>query len=160
MDTPKAEIGTISHATMLSRDLIPAFTSELERLNGDAKLIEECNVWMRVSSDEHDIKGDDEYASQLVEALFDALDELAPPFCYFAAHPGDGSDYGFWPMDIDDIKDDDDVLVVSDTSEVPMTFTGYVLHVNDHGNVTLYSVETLFNRIMPQAHMREVWAIV
>jgi hypothetical protein len=28
--------------------------------------------------------------------------------------------------------------VVSDTSEVPKGYQGQVLHINDHGNVTLY----------------------
>lgn len=31
-----------------------------------------------------------------------------------------------------------DGLVVSDTSEVPSNFSGEVLHINDHGNATLY----------------------
>jgi hypothetical protein len=31
-----------------------------------------------------------------------------------------------------------DGLVVSDTSEVPSDFSGEVLHINDHGNATLY----------------------
>jgi hypothetical protein len=32
-------------------------------------------------------------------------------------------------------------LVVSDTSEVPEDYSGAVLHINDHGNATLYSAE-------------------
>ena len=32
-----------------------------------------------------------------------------------------------------------DGLVVSDTSEVPEDYCGAVLHINDHGNTTLYS---------------------
>lgn len=31
-----------------------------------------------------------------------------------------------------------DGLTVSDTSEVPKGYRGEVLHINDHGNVTLY----------------------
>lgn len=32
----------------------------------------------------------------LLEALFPALESLAPPGHYFGVHPGDGSDFGFW----------------------------------------------------------------
>jgi len=33
-----------------------------------------------------------------VDALFDALNNAAPDFCYFSAHPGDGALFGFWPL--------------------------------------------------------------
>jgi hypothetical protein len=39
-----------------------------------------------------------------------------------------------WMSDMDDF----DGLRVSDTSEVPDDYSGEVLHVNDHGNATLY----------------------
>lgn len=28
--------------------------------------------------------------------LFDTLNDIAPDGCYFGAHPGNGSDMGFW----------------------------------------------------------------
>lgn len=39
---------------------------------------------------------DSEVASLLLEDLFDTLNNYAPEGCFFGAHPGDGSDYGYW----------------------------------------------------------------
>jgi hypothetical protein len=95
----------------------------------------------------------DDVASDL-EALFDALDEYAPPYFYFGAHPGDGSDYGFWLRE--DLRDDPDAfdgLRVSGLDEVPADYIGEILEVNDHGNVSLY-VKSRNGRL------RAVWGIV
>ena len=43
-----------------------------------------------------------EQASDDTRELFDILDSIAPEGCYFGAHEGDGSLYGFWPCDDDD----------------------------------------------------------
>jgi hypothetical protein len=80
------EIGTVSTGTMLASDLIPAFMAELP-----------ASHKLRVEYDEHGYNAAD--ADDLLECLFDALDALAPEGTYFGAHPGDGSDYGFWPVD-------------------------------------------------------------
>lgn len=38
-----------------------------------------------------------EQAAFLSDALFDALNDVAPEGYYFGAHPDDGADFGFWP---------------------------------------------------------------
>lgn len=39
-----------------------------------------------------------EDAMILLDSLFDTLDLYAPDGYYFGAHPGDGSDYGYWKV--------------------------------------------------------------
>lgn len=92
-------VGSLSHGTMQERDLIPALASELTRLaaaNGvladHSELLIEADQWNE--DDDADGRG-----SEIVNELFDALGEFAPEGCYFGAHEGDGSDYGFWPAD-------------------------------------------------------------
>jgi hypothetical protein len=141
-----ADFGTISHGTMRPEDLIPTFASVLDDLveNGEhTALVAEANSIEDFESEE---------ADAILESLFDALQESAPAYAYFGAHPGDGSDYGFWLHE--DFEYDFDGLKVNDTSEIPADYTGEVLHVNDHGNCTLYAVD------VPGAAPREVWALV
>ena len=82
--------------TMRPADLIPAFIEELEDLDDEevAKLrarIPYAAVW---NADHSFWSGDEAY--ELLEELFDALHYYAEEGLYFGAHPGDGSDYGFW----------------------------------------------------------------
>jgi len=79
-------VGTVSSGTMRPDDLIPEFLYVLE-LHWPEKaqeLVEEYDG----SED------DDDY--WLLDALFDALNEVAPEGFYFGASTGDGADYGFW----------------------------------------------------------------
>ena len=142
----QAQFGTVSSGTMRPEDLIPAFASELDWLGGcsraERKLINEAN---RIED------YDSEEAGFILDELFEALNERAPAYGYFGAHPGNGADYGFWFYE-DFLDDNFYGLRVSDTSEVPPDYTGEVLHVNDHGNMTLY--------VARRGKLREVWGIV
>lgn len=133
MKTKPVTLGTVSHGTLLARDLIAAFADALRSLRG--------SLPKAIYSDMRALCGnfDSVEAHDVVDALADALNEYAPDYCYFGTHIGDGSDYGFWVReDWEQLARDDDALFVSDTSEVPADYRGLVVHVNDHGNATLY----------------------
>lgn len=172
--------GTIIHATLRLEDLIPAFAEELEiqvkaaaphlgALNPDhSQLVVDAAEWIKQNEDNgedhepfgrphHFVDGD-----ELLGELSDALNEYAPPYAYFGAHEGDGSDFGYW-LNPDFQRDfrDSDGLEVSDTSEVPADYTGEVLHVNDHGNATLYEANAERAKLLgSDKHLREVWSVV
>lgn len=104
--TPDTTIihGTIIHGTMRPQDLIPAFLDALQEVDHAAHsqfmLLPFGPIPAHVS-DEGDKSAwwNSEDAAFLLESLFDALDAAAPEGCYFGAHPGDGSDYGFWQIE-------------------------------------------------------------
>lgn len=128
----KAQPGSISTATMRPQDLIPAFMTELEALSpetaqdiaGDYPLtlqaIEDGEFDNALERAYHirqnypTLKKSDmlfgdfvavtieENHHDLLNELFDALDEHAPEGHYFGAHWGDGADYGFWPLEDED----------------------------------------------------------
>lgn len=164
-------IGSISHGTMRPEDLIPTFLANLfynskvrrpkfSHTIGDVpaktrkahtKLALDIENRMN-NTDDHEYfgSGSNGYADEDLETLFDALQEYAGPYFYFGAHPGDGSDYGYWLSESFD--DDFDGLKVSDLSEVPSFYRGEVLLVNDHGNVSLY--------VKSARKFREIWSVV
>lgn len=140
----KATIGSISTGTLRPADLIPVFADELRRLRG--------SLPRQLYDDMRKLReGADDEAPEVLDSLHEALADYAPAWCTFGAHPGDGADFGFWP-DIEGAREDSDVLKVSDTGDVPLHFNGEVLHVNDHGNVTLYASKN--------GALTEIWAVV
>ena len=157
-------IGTLIHGTLRVEDLLEAFADELARLDdgGDfSALIGEAQ--RELDTVELD-GGESELASEVITELSDALQEFAPPFCYFGAHEGDGSDFGFWPSmeavsdavysgDAMQVNAGDDILPalaehVRKHSELP----SYAVSVTDHGNVTVSTLESV--------DLAEVWSIV
>ena len=129
-------------------DLIPAFSNELRALRGS--LPKELHNLARTFAAG---KLNESDSGELLVSLTNALSEFAPPYCYFGAHPGDGADFGFWLFeDFQQSARDDGALEVSDTSEVPEGYSGEVLHINDHGNATLYSAH--------KGKLTEVWSVV
>jgi hypothetical protein len=154
-----ASIGSISSGTLRTEDLLDTFAFELEHLvqrNAD----EWCSdagrarrdAYVALVRDAREANPDTEEGAELVTELEDALDEFAPPYAYFGAHEGNGSDFGFWLSD--GALEDFDGLRVSDLSEVPRKYSGEVLHINERGNMTLYVHSPYSGKLI------EVWAIV
>ena len=114
---------------MLPRDLIPAFINAVNELSKPEE------GW---KDSEPDYDNDDE-AEEALSALVERLEELAPPYFHFGAHPCDGSDYGFWLCeDWQQMAEEDDIPVVADSGQLPDGHTGEWFVINDHGNLTLY----------------------
>lgn len=147
-----ASLGSIIHGTLRNEDLIPAFLETLKELaEGDEyqTLIGECQDIV-----DRELWGN--LRDELPEVIFDlegALQEAAPPYCYFGASEGDGSDFGFWICHeaIEQAIYDKELLQVSDLSEVPEGWSNGVILMNDHGNMTYYE---------PVIAHKEVWSIV
>jgi hypothetical protein len=181
-------IGSVSHGTMRTEDLIPTFLTELRnqvRTPGNDRLRRKQHFQL-IRDIERRMKGESYEDSKMVTAgqsgresfadedlgdLFDALREYAGPYFYFGAHPGDGSDYGYWLSESWDEEfiavpnyspaehfnhheknDYPDKIKVCDLSEIPTWFRGEVAVVTDHGNVTLY--------VKTARKLKEIWSIV
>ncbi len=131
-------VGSISTGTLKTDDLIITFADELERFEPNHDLVKEAaavqTLWAAGWNDiyEHDM------AADLLDSLEEALNAIAPPYCYFGTLEGDGSDFGFWPI----MKQIEELPRVADPADVPDGGTGEdVLYVNDHGNVTVYGAD-------------------
>ena len=156
----RQNIGSISHGTLINEDLIESFIYELRQQRPlsrqHRKVIRDVEKTMKDAGRLERLHaevlswGDVADSSECVSELMDALDCYAPIGFYFGAHPGDGSDFGFWLSE--NFIEDFDGLRISDLNEIPKGYCGDVLLVNDHGNVSLYS--------KTRSHLKEVWSIV
>ena len=163
-----AKFGSISHGTLRTEDLLNSFLSELEwqisqngehfsnpenfserdRLNGLVGEAQDCFAenGQEIAEDKEDL------ASELVnEILPDALSLFAPPYGYFGAHCGDGADFGYWPEDIENIKEQLEFSSTKDQEYPDSDFSGEWLHINERGNCTLYTRNN--------GNDHEIWAI-
>ena len=101
-------IGTVIHGTLRSQDLLPALLIELRSLDVDAgeNLSSQVPHSQLVNGDglslnDSDPWWDSEDCSELISDLFDHINDRAPEGIYFGSHPGDGSDFGYWPIEED-----------------------------------------------------------
>lgn len=131
-----AHIGTISHGTLRTEDLLPAFAEELEyythRNREELGAAETERLLALVNEAAAYYAEHEEDADELIDELRIELDQFAPPYCYFGALDGDGTDFGFWPcMDVIEELPDVEACVFGEDAK----------SVNDHGNVTVYAAD-------------------
>lgn len=88
---------TIIRGTHRRSDLIPVFLGILQ----DAPESLQTGFYIPIHAwDNENVEWwDSEEAEHLMQELFNTLDKFAPEGYYFGAHPGDGSDFGFWKLE-------------------------------------------------------------
>ena len=84
---------SLSHGTMRTRDLIPAFMNVIRDTPEYAQVMNTVPAY--AMEDKEADWWDSDEAIEFLESLFDTLDAYSPEGYYFGAHPGDGSDYGY-----------------------------------------------------------------
>ncbi|HKJ88931.1 MAG TPA: hypothetical protein VKA48_10525 [Gammaproteobacteria bacterium] len=147
-------VGSISYGTHRPQDLIPRFLDALNGLDPD-RCREIWNPEVRDAEDSGLPPEDDDWwssqdAADLLSELFGALEDHAPPYCYFGAKEGDGADFGFWP---DIASAAEDLNVVPDPAFLYELDTQQALVVNEHGNTTLYERDQA-------GEWQEIWSVV
>jgi hypothetical protein len=140
------DIGTVSAGTIKPQDLFPRFIDALTAGGGKVSLslFFSRNAQEILSDGDHDYWESDSCQADL-EDLFDALDQIAPDYCQFSAHPDDGANFGFWPDwdSLDQSVIDGETIKINDLTDLPDDLDGFqhVMVVTDHGNVTLYAID-------------------
>ena len=151
----RVRLGSVIHGTLRTEHLILAFLEELEAIDRDRA----DSFWGRIPAEAFEDLENEWWSSEeaywILEELFDLLNEFAPPYCYFGALEGDGSDFGFWidRWALEEAIANGEVLKVSELpNSVPEEYE-YVAVVNDYGDVTLYHRSE-------DGALHEVWSVV
>ena len=148
------QLGSISHGTLRTQDLLPVFLETFMALGGNVPADLECGSYIEylnwpnpetTACDEDDKFWASEDAMWDMEALTDGLNNLCPPFVYFGTLEGDGSDFGFWP-DMDSLNEElqwerdhwpDDSI----PDALELEDYNVIVQVSDHGNVTVMDMD-------------------
>lgn len=155
-----AHLGSISEGTLRDEDLIDTFASELRSLYEATRTRIPPHVKKLLAEAEVLDYGETDDLSEVVSELSQELEHFAPPYAYFGASEGDGADFGFWISQyaLDEAIRDGEVFVINDRQrgrqpDPPKNYRGLVLHVSDHGNMTL-------SQYVNGKYAYEVWSIV
>ena len=136
------QLGSISSGTLRTLDLLEAFASEAEARCGDmaTRAVSTAHRYL-----DPDAVVDDEQVQETLDELQFLLEDSCPPFVYFGTLEGDGADFGFWP-DFDAIDEScarkhHRRTHNPDTGEITLEDEDVIVHVSDHGNVTVMDME-------------------
>ena len=94
---------------------------------------------------------DAEWQHEITDELHDALSEFAPPHCYVGYSDCEPGVSGCWPS-VESAKEDCGFVSSRDQDYPPADYRGEWLHVDDHGNATLY--------VRDEHGDREIWSVV
>jgi hypothetical protein len=94
-------LGSISHGTLRTQDLLTTFASVLDTLTegNHPTLVAEANLYASMIEADTATERDLDLAAETLSTLTDCLESFAPKGFYFGTHEGDGSDFGFWYLD-------------------------------------------------------------
>jgi len=150
-------LGVISEGTLKAEDIVSAMASELAPLRlsrSHRALVAKARRFDPSAYDDDDLAASNA-ADDLLTDLMNAAEDYLPAYAHIGMAEGDGACLGVWAS-LESLSEDarfgDGVLKVADTGEVPRGYSGFVMDVNDHGNVTLYRAS--------RGKLREIWAIV
>ena len=151
------QLGSISTGTLRNEDLLPRFTYALGELAHNPhtntsvfKSTELAEVWQdginMIKLIDEGYCADEPNLYGIIDRLCDALNEYAPPYVHFGTNEGDGADFGFWP-DIDSLSTDIRYseyrkLNGHHDEQILLPDEGILVHINDHGNVTVMNMWT------------------
>lgn len=97
---------SVSTGTLKTDDLIDLFVDFIVEHDEDAlnDLLNEFPEFLELASTQEYVEKMPEEAVELLEMLFELLDEMAPKDCVFGIHEGDGLDIGFWLVNEADLN--------------------------------------------------------
>lgn len=87
---------TVVRATHRPQDLVPAFLDVITNTAEYAQLVVNNAIPSYAMDDDDAEYWDSEDCMFFLDDLFNVLDQYSPDGYYFGAHPGDGSDFGYW----------------------------------------------------------------
>jgi hypothetical protein len=92
-DTPTLAPGSVSRGTMRVEDLLPAFIDAIPDPDRRVRFEDELRRFDFMAGDQQEEMDD------LLDTLFEVLNEYVPEGHYFGSHPGASADYGVWPVE-------------------------------------------------------------